>query len=208
MYLEFKGNIMISSQDISKLLKLKKPNKIEFLVNKNTNSLIINGDFPQDYETFEIFGKIYESLGLLNPEYEIVIIMTSEKMPISVSLYFGKIQHETGANLAVIHIDKYFDEFLHNIFTLDSIDDINVEDEELIQTLKDTLQTKFSDYTADAETIKKIKKIKEKIKDDIDLSEDEFNSMIAKLEKEDDSISLDNLKNIAFFYVNPKQSKE
>ena len=71
----------------------KQEELITFNINIHTNSLLVKGEIPADFKTFEILGKFIDAISKLNKELEIVILFDMDKVPFMFILYLNKIQN-------------------------------------------------------------------------------------------------------------------
>ncbi len=103
--------------------------EITFNINIHKNSLLIKGEIPDDFETFELLGKFIDSLSKLNKELEIVILFDMKKVPFMFIMYLNKIQktmlrEEIEMQFTVVSKDlelkKFLEDFKNDTNTLAS----------------------------------------------------------------------------------------
>lgn len=103
--------------------------EITFNINIHKNSLLIKGEIPDDFETFELIGKFIDSLSKLNKELEIVILFDMKKVPFMFIMYLNKIQktmlrEEIEMQFTVVSKDlelkKFLEDFKNDTNTLAS----------------------------------------------------------------------------------------
>ncbi len=103
--------------------------EITFNINIHKNSLLIKGEIPDDFETFELIGKFIDSLSKLNKELEIVILFDMKKVPFMFIMYLNKIQktmlrEEIEMQFTIVSKDlelkKFLEDFKNDTNTLAS----------------------------------------------------------------------------------------
>ncbi len=150
--------------------------EITFNINIHTNSLLIKGEIPDDFETFELIGKFIDALSKLNKELEIVILFDMIRVPFMFILYLNKIQktllkEEVQMQFTIVSKDlelkKFLDGFKENSSLMDN---------QGMNPFQDVMNTMGAGETA-LDNIIIPEDLKDKMPEDIQKNIDKINSI-------------------------------
>jgi len=116
--------------------------EVSFNVDVRRNRLLIKGEIPEDYDTFQILGKFIEALSMLNKDLEIVVLFDMKKVPFIFIMYLNKIQNtilleeEKEMIFTIVSRDKKLKNFLD-----DFKESSNIMEQNGINPFKDILKT-------------------------------------------------------------------
>ncbi len=184
---------------------------LEFLVNINTNSLLVQssaGNIPAEFETFQVLGNFIKALGKLNNEAEMVILFDLKIVPFIFIMYLNKVQKTL---LKEINLDLDITIVTQDIELIKFIDGFKKSNEELdkngIDPFKDIMDTMGAGNTELDEILipdSLVENMPDSIKESIsrlnelDISKKQEASKINNVDNED--INIEALNKIKFIY--------
>ena len=150
--------------------------EITFNINIHNNSLLVKGDIPDGFETFEVLGKFIEALSKLNKELEIVILFDMQMVPFMFILYLNKmqktlLQDNIELQFTVVSRDNELKEFLEGFK-----DSTNLMQSQGINPFQDIMSTMGAGNT-ELDNITIPDALKENMPDDIRKHIDDINKM-------------------------------
>ena len=195
------------------MIEVNAENHVTFNINIHKNSLLVKGDIPDDFETFEVLGKFIEAIGKLNKELEIVLLFDMKKVPFMFIMYLNKIQktllrEENGQiemQFTIVSRDKDLKEFLEGFR-----DSTNLMASQGMNPFKDIMDT-MGAGTNNLDEVIIPDGIKENMPEDIQKNIDKINGITPESlqdlsnkgpnsEEELDDLNIEELNKIKFIY--------